>query len=90
MYYINSTDLVVMCPHCQEPVLIEKLNCCIFRHGIFKQNGEQINAHASKDLCDFYIQNDLILGCGKPFQIILNTNSKNYNNKYIAIVCDYI
>jgi len=90
MYYINSTDLVVMCPHCQEPVLIEKLNCCIFRHGIFKQNGEQINAHASKDLCDFYIQNDLILGCGKPFQIILNTNSKNYNNKFIAIVCDYI
>jgi len=90
MYYINSTDLVVICPHCQEPVLIEKLNCCIFRHGIFKQNGEQINAHASKDLCDFYIQNDLILGCGKPFQIILNTNSKNYNNKFIAIVCDYI
>ena len=90
MYYINSTDLVVMCPHCQELVLIEKLNCCIFRHGIFKQNGEQINAHASKDLCDFYIQNDLILGCGKPFQIILNTNSKNYNNKFIAIVCDYI
>ena len=90
MYYINSTDLVVICPHCQEPVLIEKLNCCIFRHGIFKKNREQINAHASKDLCDFYIQNDLILGCGKPFQIILNVNSKNDDNKFIAIICDYI
>ncbi len=80
-------NLVVECPHCKEPVLIEKLNCRIFRHGALKSNGEQINAHASKDLCDFYIKNDLILGCGKPFQVILN---KNDNDEFIAIVCSYI
>ena len=29
----NEIHLIVKCPHCEEFVLIEKLNCCIFRHG---------------------------------------------------------
>ena len=86
----KHANLVVECPHCKEPVLIEKLNCCIFRHGINKKNGKQINPHASKDLCDFYIKKNLILGCGKPLQVISNQNSTNDDNKFIAIFCDYI
>ena len=86
----NPTNLVVICPHCKVPVLIEKLNCCIFRHGIFKINGQQINAHATKNLCDFYINKDLIFGCGKPFQVIINPNSTRDDNKFIAVMCDYI
>ena len=31
----NITNIVVECPHCKEPVLIEKINCCIFRHASF-------------------------------------------------------
>ena len=27
------TEIIVFCPHCQDPIVIEKLNCCIFRHG---------------------------------------------------------
>ena len=27
-------DSIVECPHCNEPIIIEKLNCGIFRHGI--------------------------------------------------------
>jgi hypothetical protein len=78
-------DLVIDCPHCKEHILIEKLNCCIFRHGILKSNGKQIDPHSSKELCDFYIQKDLIFGCGKPFQII-----KNDKNEFISVICDYI
>ena len=86
----KPTNLVVQCPHCQYPVLIEELNCRIFRHGVFKINGTQINPHASKELCDFYVKNDLILGCSKPFQIILNEHSKNNDDAFIAVICDYI
>jgi hypothetical protein len=53
-------------------------------------NGKQINPHAPKDLCDFYVKKDLILGCGKPFQVIKNENSKNNDDKFIAIICDYV
>jgi len=86
----NITDIVVVCPHCKEHILIEKLNCCIFRHGVLIKNGQQINPHASKELCDFYVKKDLIFGCGKPFQIILNENSKDEDDKFVAIICDYI
>jgi len=86
----KPTNLVVECPHCKYPILIEELNCRIFRHGVFKINGTQINPHASKELCDFYVQNDLILGCSKPFQIIQNENSINNDDTFIAVICDYI
>lgn len=33
----KPANLVVECPHCKQPVLIEKLNCCIFRHGVSKK-----------------------------------------------------
>jgi hypothetical protein len=77
-------DIIVVCPHCKEPILIEKLNCCIFRHGTMRSNGQQINPHAIKELCDYYVEKNMINGCGKPFQIIKN------NNEFVAIICDYI
>jgi hypothetical protein len=81
----NNINLIISCPHCLENILIEQLNCCIFRHGVFKNNGIQIEPHSPKERCDHYIQNKLIYGCGKPFKII-----KNENNEYRAIICDYI
>lgn len=86
----QHNEIVVECPNCFTPVLIEKLNCCIFRHGVLKANGQQINPHALKELCDFYVEKDLIVGCGKPFQIIVNPVSKDKDDKFIAIKCDYI
>ena len=87
---MQLTDFVIICPHCKDPVLIEQINCQIFRHGILRTNGQQIDPHATKELCDFYITNNLIIGCGKPFTIILNPNPKNNNDKFIAVICDYI
>jgi len=78
-------NICLFCPHCKELVLIEQLNCCIFRHGILIESGKQIDPHASKELCDYYIEKNKIYGCGKPFQII-----KNENNELIAVICDYI
>jgi hypothetical protein len=86
---MEAKDFVVECPHCFTPVLIEKINCAIFRHGTLKSNGQQISPHALKELCDFYIEKDSINGCGKPFQIIINPDPKNDNN-LIAIKCEYI
>jgi hypothetical protein len=34
--------LIVKCPHCNESVIIEQINCAIFRHGVYKINNDQI------------------------------------------------
>jgi hypothetical protein len=82
---MSKNDIIVICPHCKELVIIEKLNCCIFRHGIFIKSGKQINPHLPKNHCLMLINKKLIYGCGKPFKII-----QNKNNEFEAIICDYI
>ena len=78
-------DIVVSCPHCKDHILIEKLNCCIFRHGAFINNGQQIPPHSTKEVCDSFVSNNMIYGCGKPFRVIINDKKE-----YVAIICDYI
>jgi hypothetical protein len=80
----KKEEPIVICPQCKEFVLIKKINCAIFRHGILKKNGKQIDPHSPKDLCEYYIKNDMIYGCGKPFKII------NNNGNLETEVCDYI
>jgi len=75
---------ILLCPHCHEYVIIEKLNCGIFRHGVYKINGQQIPPHSAKELCDELLKIGSIYGCGKPFQILLK------NNKYKIEICEYI
>ena len=76
-------NIIIDCPHCNCPMEIIQLNCRIFRHGILRSNGTQIGPHSSKELCDYYINNDLIYGCGKPFRILENNNFK-------TVTCEYI
>jgi hypothetical protein len=78
------SDIVITCPHCFEFVIIAELNCGIFRHGVFISNGNQIDPHCSKELCDSYVVNKQIYGCGKPYQIIKE------NSEYKVIICGYI
>lgn len=77
-------ESVIMCPHCGESILIEKLNCGIFRHGVIKETGKQVDPHASKTVCDELVAKNLIYGCGKPFQILVR------EGQYIVLLCDYI
>ena len=81
----SSAYLYIICPHCKSIVFIDELNCCIFRHGVLKTNGKQIDPHSGKELCDFYVEKGMIYGCGKPFQIVQKSDGE-----YIAVVCDYI
>jgi len=78
-------EFIVLCPHCDEYIVIEEINCAIFRHAIIKTTLAQINPHSSKEICDKLIENNVIFGCGKPFKVV-----KNENDEYIAIICDYI
>jgi hypothetical protein len=78
------SNIIVSCPHCKEYILIEQLNCGIFRHGTFKHDGKQIDAHSNKNVCDYYVENNMIYGCGKPFQLFLE------NNIIKIVICDYI
>jgi hypothetical protein len=80
-----TQDIVVSCPHCNQSILIEKLNCRIFRHGTLISNGEQMNPHESKENCDTLVERNLIYGCGKPFKII-----DNEDGALVAVVCEYI
>jgi hypothetical protein len=75
---------IVICPHCNDFIIIKKINCAIFRHGIFKKTGKQIDPHSSKELCDYYIRENKIYGCGKPFIIIKK------DDKFLTEICDYI
>jgi len=75
------------CPHCSHNIIVYKneLHCKIFRHGVFKRTGEQINPHLSKQMCERLLAMDLIYGCGKPFQVDLD-----FSNNIYASICDYI
>ena len=75
---------IIICPNCNEFIIIEKLNCGIFRHGIIKETGKQMDPHLVKDKCDELKENDLIYGCGKPFQILI------VNGEMVVQKCNYI
>jgi hypothetical protein len=77
-------SIILICPHCKDYILISKINCTIFRHGTLKKNGKQINPHTPREMCEYYINNKLIYGCGKPFRIINNNGIKETEE------CDYI
>jgi hypothetical protein len=98
--------IFVNCPHCSVYIEVEKVNCKIFRCGIIKINGKQIDPHLSKEGCDYFVKNNLLYGCGKPFQLVetnkepttpnekpneeSNEDPNEEQQKYIAVICDYI
>jgi len=84
----NQTDnsYIFECPYCDIliQVLVSDTACCIFRHAVFKNNGEPINPHSTKEQCDSFVNNGIVIGCARPFQLFKNDN-------YIYVEeCDYI
>lgn len=75
---------MMKCPHCNEDIIIDKINCGIFRHAWFKNNFEQVNSHLSEKDCDELIKNKLVYGCCKPFKVII------INNILTVEICNYI
>jgi hypothetical protein len=80
----SIAEPIVFCPSCSQPVIIAEINCAIFRHGIYKHTGQQIDPHAKKEVCDLLIERGEINGCGKPFRLEMK------NGEFVAVVCDYI
>jgi hypothetical protein len=80
----NKVNIIIICPHCEDPIIIEELNCCIFRHGILIESGKQIDPHSSFELCKYYVEQKKIYGCGMPFQIVKD------NDEFKVIICGYI
>lgn len=80
----QTDNFLICCPNCNEIIIIEKINCGIFRHGQYITSGNQLEPHAPKTQCDYLFQNKMIYGCGKPFQILLK------NDAIKIIKCDYI
>jgi len=76
--------MVIKCPHCEEYIEIESINCGIFRHGQYRTNGQQLPPHSSKELCDKVYQENLIYGCGKPFRVHITDNTPD------VTICEYI
>jgi hypothetical protein len=56
----------------------------IFRHSVLIKTGKQIDPHVNKELYDYYIKNNKIYGCGKPYQVIKE------GNEYKAFIGDYL
>ncbi len=88
-------NFAIICPHCNTWVLIEEINCAIFRHGVDKNTGLQIPPHLDKNTCVKLFEKGVIFGCGKPFKVIANqlynSESKSEDNyKWIGEACDYI
>lgn len=89
----EDINFIVICPNCKSFVVIEKINCAIFRHGIDKITQQQIPPHLDKESCDKLYNEGKLYGCGKPFKIVLNPkfDPKDKDSiKYIAEYCDYI
>jgi len=82
---MSEPELIIECPHCKECVVIEKLNCHIFRHGVLKETGKQMDPHAPKNICDELVANNQIFGCGKPFKVV-----QKEDDTYVTEICDYI
>jgi hypothetical protein len=88
MKNIELTDdlfLIFPCPYCELMILVDKnqLNCCIFRHGVKKDNYQQTNPHACKEECDQLVKDDKVYGCNGSFEILIK------NDKYYVNKCDY-
>ena len=72
---------LIKCPNCNLPILIESINCGIYRCGVFRSNGQPVYPHAPRIECEFYVNNQLIYGCANPFK---------YNGKDPPEICEYI
>jgi hypothetical protein len=59
------------CPYCNIEIIVEKLNCCIMRCGIYQlknRKWRQMPKHGRKEQIKKIINNYKIFGCGNPIK----------------------
>jgi hypothetical protein len=79
-------DVTYECPHCGGTVVTAKneLNCGIFRHAAYKNTLKPLHPHASKAQCDALFEAGAVVGCARPFKLVLE------GGLYKAVKCDYV
>lgn len=79
---MDNNYYLIECPHCHQEIQIMKneINCQIFRHGVFKENYQQIPPHLDQNQCQLLVNSNRIYGCASPFRFDGNQVS----------VCGYI
>jgi len=83
-FYFIKVFLIFLFIRCNWIPITFDCDILVLRHGVYKNNLQQINPHASKKECKKLLENDLIYGCACPLQIIKD------NEEYKLIICDYI
>jgi hypothetical protein len=89
IFDIDSNTCAFPCPHCSLYIQVHltEVNCQIFRHGAMKiQNvlvGPQLDPHTPEEQCNKLIRDDLIYGCGKPYELYQS------GSKWRVRKCDY-
>ena len=63
------------CPNCGASIVIESVNCGIFRCGVYKLSKQPIDPHAAKPTVDRLLKEKSIWGCGQPFQLMVLRDS---------------
>ena len=73
------------CPNCDIEIIVHKteLNCRIFRHAVYKDTFIQVDPHLPEILCNKLIEENKVIGCCKPFEIIIE------NKNFVAVKCKY-
>lgn len=74
----ENINIEVDCPHCNEIMTINDTTLCdirFFRHGIYKNTGKWINPYMKNVVCDRYLLNKKIIGCGKFLKIVYDGSS---------------
>ena len=69
-------------------IVIEQINCGIFRHAVWKETMEPVHPHATQEQLEEWLRTEKIFGCGKPFRLIHKAGADAI--EYTPIVCEYI
>ena len=79
---VISSVIYLPCPHCEifVEIDVQEINCGIYRHAFYK-SGQEVDPHETKETLERLIQQDLVYGCGKPFQFDVQTQK--------LISCEY-
>jgi|UniRef100_A0A6C0CZQ1 hypothetical protein len=69
---MGPDPIILNCPYpdCTIAIEVIEINCAIFRCGICKDTGKQIEPHLQKEECDKLKHEDKIWGCGRPFKLV--------------------
>tara|TARA_B100000902_G_scaffold89160_1_gene92986 strand:+ start:57 stop:305 length:249 start_codon:yes stop_codon:yes gene_type:complete len=71
-------SLELRCPYCNKPFVLDQkfLKVRYMRHARFKQNKLLLNPNLDEELVRFFLKKNLIIGCGKIYEI----QKKTYPN----------